>query len=140
MDNLIKSSPDKSCVLDPMPTKLLKENIEVVYHYIKDIINLPIKRVLCLKKALVCPLLKKNNLALISRNYGPVSNLSYLSKLIEKSVCSQLTSYTNSTGKIESLQSTYKWGHSTETVLLKVMTDMLAALDSKEITCLVMLD
>ena len=28
--NLIKSSQDKSCEIDPMPTKLLKENIEVV--------------------------------------------------------------------------------------------------------------
>ena len=28
--NLIKSSPDKSCELDPMPAKLFKENVEVL--------------------------------------------------------------------------------------------------------------
>ena len=43
--DLIKSSPDKSYELDPMPTKLLKENVEVIAPYIRDIINLSIKRV-----------------------------------------------------------------------------------------------
>ena len=42
--------------------------------------------------------------------------------------------------KTESLQSAYKWGHSTKTALFKVMTDMLAALDNAEITCLVFLN
>ena len=91
-------------------------------------------------KALVHALLEKSNLELISKNYRAVSNLSYLSKLIKKTVSSQPTSYTNSTGRNESLQPAYKQGHSTETALLKVMTDMLAALDNKEITCLVLLD
>ena len=51
-----------------------------------------------------------------------------------------MTSYTNTTGKTESLKSAYKWGNSTKTALLKVMTDMLAALDNKKIKCLVLLD
>ena len=41
--NLIKSSPDKSWELDPMPTSLLKVNVEVVIPCIRDIINLSIK-------------------------------------------------------------------------------------------------
>ena len=140
--NLIKSSPDKPSDLNPMPTNLLKENVEVVAPCISDIINLSIKRITMtsnLMKALVCSLLKKSNLELISKNYRPDSNLSNLSKLTEKTVSSQLTSYTNSTGKTKSLQSAYKQRHSTETTLLKVMTDMLA-LDNKEITCLVLFD
>ena len=117
-----------------MPTKLLKENVEVVAPSFRGSINLSIKKgmvTLNLKKTHVNPLLKKSNLELISKNYRPVSNLSYLSKLIEKTVGSQLTSYIYTTGKTESLQSAYKWGHSTKTALLKVMTDVLPALDNK---------
>ena len=42
----LKSSTDKLCDLDPMPTKLLEENAEVVAPCISDINNLSIKRVL----------------------------------------------------------------------------------------------
>ena len=140
MVNCIKSSPDKSCELDQMPTKVLKENVELVIPCIRDIINLSIKRVLwhqILRKH-CSSFPKKSNLELISKNCRLVSNLSYLSKLIEKTVSSQLTSYNNTPGKTESLQSAYKQGHSTKNALLKVMTDMLAALDNKDITCLVL--
>ena len=64
--NLIKSSPDKSHELDPMPTKLLKENVDVVMPLASETsLSCPYKWVLVtsnLKEALVCPLLKKSSL------------------------------------------------------------------------------
>ena len=39
--------------------------------------------------ALVRPLLKKKDLELIYKNYRPVSNLKFISKLVEKAVLSQ---------------------------------------------------
>ena len=45
----------------------------------------------CLKTATVTPLLKKKSLDIEElKSYRPVSNLSFLSKLIEKSVVKQL--------------------------------------------------
>ena len=69
-----------------------------------------------------------------------VSNLAYISKTIERVVCNQLTSYTSDSGKTEPLQSAYKQGHSTKTVMLKVKTDVLDAINQKKVVCLVLLD
>ena len=93
-----------------------------------------------LKTAVVRPLLKKPNLDLVFKNYCPVSNLSYLSKIVEKVVCTQITSFAAQTKNIEDLQSAYRENHSTETALLKVKTDLLTALDNQEISCLILLD
>ena len=41
---------------------------------------------------------------------------------------------------MEPLQSAYCNHHSTETVLLKIQTDILHAMDNKSVTCLVLLD
>ena len=48
--------------------------------------------------------------------------------------------YTNATGQMEECQSAYQEHFSTETALLKVKTDILDAMDKKEVMCLVMLD
>ena len=84
------------------------------------------------KSALVYSLLKKLGLPLLKKNYIPVSTLSYISKVIEWAVCSQLTRYMETTGKFEECQSAYRDGHGTETALLKVKTDFLNIIDDKE--------
>ena len=58
-----------------------------------------------LKQALLCPLLNKVNLDHNFKNYRLVSNLSFISKLLERIMGSQLVHYATSTGNIESLQS-----------------------------------
>ena len=75
-----------------------------------------------------------------SQNFRPVSNLTYLGKLAEHFVCKQLTRYAELTGMMEPYQSAYRQNFSTETALLWVKTDILDAMDRKEVTCLVMLD
>ena len=77
---------------------------------------------------------------LIFKNYGPLSNLTYLSKLVEKAVCNQITSFAAQKSNTEELQSAYCEDHSTETASLKVKTDLLAALDNQEVSCLVLLN
>ena len=73
------------------------------------------------------------------KNYRPVSNLLYLSKLIEKSVYSKIVTEAHKSGNMEPFQSAYHEGHSTETALLKVKTDILTAIDNTEVMCLVLL-
>ena len=91
-----------------------------------------------LKNATVRPLQKKANLLLEDKNYRPVSNLSYLGTLIEIAACNQIVDFASRTGNIENKQSACRAGHSTESALLKVESDLLLALGKQEI-CLVLL-
>ena len=129
--------------MDPIPTQLLKRHVQEVAPYITAVNNLStsIGEVFPnLKEAQLKPLLKKIDLEPVFTNYCPVSNLSYLSKLIERTVCNQIITYTESADKLEKLQSAYHTNCSTETALLKVKTDLLSAIDNKEVTCLILLD
>ena len=81
------------------------------------------------------PSLDHNNL----KNYRPVSNLSLLSKILEKK--SQLSAYLLSSNNLFfSAQPACRAGHSTETALLKVVNDILRALDDGNISVLTLLD
>ena len=56
-----------------------------------------------------------------------------MSKLVERAVCDQLMDHVTNTGKLEHLQSAYRSGHSMESTLLKVKTDLLDAMDNQKV-------
>jgi len=64
----------------------------------------------------------------------------HLSKVVEKLVCHQLVSFFERLKILPTLQSAYRKNHSTETAVLKVITDVLRAADRGEVTLLCMLD
>ena len=93
------------------------------------------------KAAYMTPLLKKANLGPAdARSYRPVSNLSVVSKLLERIVARRLLSYLTSAGLMPSLQSAYRVNHSTKTAVLRVSADILLALDRGVFAALVMLN
>ena len=140
---IIRTAPPKSCELDPVPSKILKQVCKDISPLIATIVNTSLTSGVFLgnlKNALLRPLLKKATLEVtVLKNFRPVSNLSYLSKLIERVVCEQLTDFAAQSGNLEDYQSAYRQGHSTETALLKVKDDILAAIDNQEVMCLVLL-
>ena len=73
-------------------------------------------------------------------NYRPVSNLSYLSKIIEKAVANRLVSYLQNNCLLEEFQSAYKRNHSCETAMLRIQSDILNAMDQKRVVYLILLD
>ena len=94
-----------------------------------------------MKQALVQSLLKKRSLDReVLKNYRPVSNLSYTSKLLERVVAARLNSHMNNHNIHERVQSAYKPGHSTETALLRVQNDILTNMDNQSVTVLILLD
>ena len=110
---------------------------------IADIINTSLRDGFVLesfKTVLVKPLLKKPGLDLWDRNYRPVSNLGYISKLLEHVVAAQLVNHIERHGMMEAHQSAYHSSHSTDTALLKVKTDVIQALENQEVACLILLD
>ena len=74
------------------------------------------------------------------KNYRPVSNLSFVSKTIEKLVLSQLSDHLSANSLYNRFQSAYRPGHNTETVLLKIVNDLLLALDDGNVSLLALLD
>ena len=116
------AAPSKTCKLDPIPKALLKDILLKLAPLTESIFNKSLNVGSfddSLKEALVCPLLKIN-LNLLDKNYHPVSNLSFLSKVIEHMVASQLVEYVDRNDLMEANQSAYRRNHSTETTLLKV--------------------
>ena len=84
--DLITASSKKSFPLDPIPTKLLTEYVDVVLPPITKIINLSLGSSdfpRTWKCALVQLLLKKDGLPPVFKNFRPVSNLAFISKLVE---------------------------------------------------------
>jgi len=92
------------------------------------------------KGALVKPTIKKSKLELIKKNFRPVSNLQFLSKLTEKAVAQQAVSHLITHGLLPVLQSAYRPLHSTETALLRVRNDILLNMNKQQVTLLVFLD
>jgi len=144
ISNLIKKSASKSCKLDPIPTWLLKDCLGCLLPVITRIVNLSLSSAEVstnLKEAIVLPLIKKMTLdPEILKNYRPVSNLSFLSKLIERVVDARFEDHMVKNNLHEKWQSSYKKFHSTETALIRVMNDALCEIDNKKCVLLVLLD
>ena len=114
-----------TCGLDPFPTTLLMS------HHLSSIINIVLRIVnLCFssgdfpascKSAIISPLIKKQGLdSEILKNYRPVANLSFISKIIEKAIATQIDSHLINNDIVDNFQSASKTGHSCETALLRV--------------------
>ena len=61
------------------------------------------------------------------KNYRPISNLPFISKLIEKVVARRIEEHLEHNDLNDIYQSAYRRGHSTETALLKVHSDIAEA-------------
>ena len=144
LKRIIKDMPDKTCDLDPIPTWLVKGCMHELAPVLCRFINLSLG---CssvpdlLQQALVFPTIKnphgdKDALS----NYRPVSNLSFVSKLLEKIVLEQLNSYLNENELLNKHQSGYRVGHSCETLLMGMFDDLLRDLDGGMVTGLFLLD
>ena len=81
---LIKSSTKTTCSLGPIPTKLFTDCLDVLPPPITKLINLSLESgyfPLILKRALLNHYYRRRVSNLIFKNYRPVSNLAYASKL-----------------------------------------------------------
>ena len=89
----------------------------------------------------ITPLLKKPGSDVdATENYRPVSNLPVLSKTLERAVSQQMESYLSAAGLLPRHQSAYRKGHSTETALVKVCSDLIGMMDAGEQALLALLD
>ena len=141
---LIRESKSTTATVDPAPTKLVLEFTDVLLPVFQKIVNLSLTSgtvPIAFKKAVVKPLIKKPNLdPEVLGNYRPVSNLPYLSKILERAVADQLQAHLDTNGLHVKFQSAYRRGHSTETALLRILNDLLVMVDGGNNAVLVLLD
>ena len=123
---------------------LLKECSSVLIPTITNIVNLSLisgQFHPTLKESVISPLLKKPTLDKEEfSNYRPISNLSLISKIIERVVKSRLMDHLTSKSLLNSHQSAYCKHHSTETALLYIHDYLISAMGSQKISCLCLLD
>ena len=130
---------------DPIPVSLLKNNIDTFIPIWLEIVNLSLRQgsMDCFKNAILCPLIKELDELIdtdVLKNYRPVSNLVFLSKLIERVVAIRLDGHMNKHGLHSTKQYGYKTNFSTEMLLVKIMNDLLIACDRKIPTIVMFLD
>ena len=93
------------------------------------------------RRQLSSPVLKKTNADPDEpKNYRPISNMTFMSKVIERIVAEQVTRHLNISNLMPPLQSAYRCHHSTETAVVKVLSDILDAVDTGKVTLLGFLD
>ena len=140
---IIMSMPSKSCELDPLPTDIFKQILPDIMDVITFIVNESLTSGQFIrewKTAIVRPLLKKVNLELIKKNYRPVSNLCFLSKVVERCMLHQFTDHCNKYQLIPDFQSAYRENYSTETALLRMCNDILMGMESQQVTMVAIMD
>ena len=133
----------KSCELDKWPTQIFKKALPHIIEIVTHIINLSLEKGVFVrqwKQAFIRPLLKKQGLAPVLSNFRPVSNLTFLGKLLEKCALYQLNSHCNGNNLLPQYQSAYRENFSCETALVKLMDDILWSMEQGKVTTLVATD
>ena len=133
----IKSMPTKMCELVPIPLDLLKKALPSLLTIITNIVNTSLRDgvfATSWKTALVKPILKKLGLDIIKSNYRLVSNLTFISKVVEKCVLLRFNSHCDIHHLMPDYQSAYHSGYSCETALLKLTNNVLWNMEHKMIT------
>lgn len=93
-----------------------------------------------METAVVHPLLKKPGLDLLFKNFRPISNVQFVSKLTERVVANQIHCDIFKNNLFPQFQSAYRPHHSTETALLKVTNDVLMNMNMGHVSLLLLLD
>ena len=140
----VNSLHDKYCKLDPISAKLFKQCLPYLLPYINYIMNSSLMTGVvpdCFKKALVKPKIKSDTLDQdLFKSFRPLSNLSFLSKALERCVLKQLVSHLDKNNLFGEFQSAYRKFHSCETAITKIYNDILCSLDKKQCTFILFLD
>ena len=138
------SMTNKSCELDVVNTKFLKEGMDYILQEITDLVNFSLQYGQFLRKwktSKVRPMIKKINscnLDLTLQNFRPINNVNFLSNALEKIALNQIMKHCDSL--MLDCQSAYRKFYSCETVLVKLVNDILWAMEHQKILSLVCID
>ena len=136
------SSKSTSVGIDKISWITLETALPVILPLILDLLNLSLDNSTfpnLWKKAILIPIPKINNPKTLG-DYRPISLLPVLSKILEKIVYNQISTYLNDHSLLDVNQAGFKPGYSTQTTLLKVVDDAKQEIENSKITILVLFD
>ena len=145
LKEVLTESTIKTSSNDPLPLDVTKENMDILLPHILNIVNLSLSSgsIDGLKTAHISPLIKGSTLDTDNLiNYRPmaISNLSFIGKIIERIVLRRLNKHLTINNLHKDNQSGYKKFHSTETLLIRIVNDLLIASDKDKATVVMLLD
>ena len=141
--DILRSSGIKTSFHDILPANMLKQVIDELIPHLCTLVNKSLLTGSCdgIKVSTIVPLLKKAGLDPdVLKNYRPVADLVFLSKLTERAAAKQLHDHMTLNKLHCRHQHAYKQFHSTETVLLYIVNDILIAFDSNTAVILLFID
>ena len=136
----VKKMKSKTCELDACKSTFIKTHIDFFAPFLTEITNKSLQFGQFSddwKTAIVRPLMKNKKISTVLKNYRPVSNLSYVSKIVEGMAIDQLQAHVSENNLFPNYQSAYRENHSCETIVLKLCSDILWAMEKKEIFVLI---
>jgi hypothetical protein len=143
IEEIIKETGIKCSPADLLPQLLFKDNIDSLLPVIVQLVNLSLAsgNVDGIKLADIVPLLKDSGLdPNVLKHFRPVSNLTFIGKLIERVVLKRLNDHLSKNNLHCPEQSAYKKNNSTETLLIRIWNDLLIATDERKATVVMLLD
>ena len=137
-------SPSKSCSLDPWATLPVLDYLDILISPITSIINASLEQGKCpyfLKQAHVTPKPQKPSLDKeIFKHHMPVSNLNFISKILEREVAVQLQTHFDEAGLMTAFHLAYRKHYSTVSALLNIHNNILLNMARGSVTALTLLE
>ena len=140
---IIKEYGVKTSTEDPIPANILKVIIDDIIPTLTILINQSLSEgsMNGVKLSVIDPLLKKAGLDSETRkNYRPVNNLVFFSKLIERVVMKILDNHMSKNALHTDSAFGYKTHHSTEGMMLGITNEILTGFDNNQCTVMIFLD
>ena len=140
---IIKEYGVKTSSEDPLPASLIKSTLDELIPIYVHLVNKSLAdgTMNGIKHSEISPLLKKQGLdADTLKNYRPVNNLVFLSKLIERIVQKRIEYHMESNNLHTKEFFGYKRFHSTETMMLGITEEILSGFDDGKCTIMLFMD
>jgi hypothetical protein len=140
---IIQTSGIKTCAEDPIPAKLMQQSLDILLPVLTKLVNMSLQQgsIDGIKESILDPLLKKLGLDIDQyKNFRPVNNLLFLSKLIERAAGNQMDDHMTVNNLHEPSQFAYKLHHNTEMMMLGVTDEVLRGFDEGQATVIIFLD
>ena len=145
LKSIIERAKPTYCANDPLPIGELlhNDNIDLLIEILVDLVNISIVSHTfpdMEKRAIVKPILKGALDPQCLSSFRPVSNLTFLSKIMENVILEQLSEHLQLVEALPDNQSAYRRLYSTETALCSVVNDMQMLMDEGKCGILILLD
>ena len=133
---------DTAVGIDGIGVNLIKDLKTTIAPYLADLVNTAYEHNIFpqnLKTAIITPIFKEGDKENIS-NYRPISVLTAISKILERSAANQLAKHFTENLIINPCQHAYQISHSTTTCLAEILNTIYSLLDQKQYVALAKLD